>query len=84
MISEISRAQLGKSEFHVIWATNIRVAIRLIDTESFDPLPLDLCMAGAGNGVADVSAMQHEHPQASTLLLTGPCPLEGGDECNPP
>ena len=62
---------LQRDEFEVVVASNVRDALRLIATETFDVLLSDLHMPLAGDGFTLVSAMRHTHPNALTVVLSG-------------
>ena len=65
------REGLQRDEFEVVVASNVRDALRLIATETFDVLLSDLHMPLAGDGFTLVSAMRHTHPNALTVVLSG-------------
>src|ERR1700687_325496 len=65
------REGLQRDEFEVVVASNVRDALRLIATETFDVLLSDLHMPLAGDGFTLVSAMRHTHPDALTVVLSG-------------
>ena len=62
---------LHRDGFEVVVASNVRDALRLIATETFDVLLSDLHMPLAGDGFTLVSAMRHTHPEALTMVLSG-------------
>jgi DNA-binding response OmpR family regulator len=62
---------LHRDGFEVVAASNVRDALRLIVTETFDVLLSDLHMPLAGDGFTLVSAMRHTHPDALTVILSG-------------
>jgi len=62
---------LHRDGFEVVLASNVRDALRLIATETFDVLVSDLHMPLAGDGFTLVSAMRHTHPDALTIVLSG-------------
>jgi DNA-binding NtrC family response regulator len=62
---------LHRNGFEVVVASNVRDALRVIATESFDVLLSDLHMPLAGDGFTLVSAMRHTHPNALTIVLSG-------------
>jgi CheY-like chemotaxis protein len=62
---------LHRDGFEVVLASNVRDALRLIATETFDVLLSDLHMPLAGDGFTLVSAMRHTHPNALTVVLSG-------------
>jgi len=62
---------LHRDGFEVVLASNVRDALRLIATETFDVLLSDLHMPLAGDGFTLVSAMRHTHPDALTIVLSG-------------
>jgi len=62
---------LHRDGFEVVVASNVRDALRLIATETFDVLLSDLHMPLAGDGFTLVSAMRHTHPDALTIVLSG-------------
>src|ERR1700730_9852904 len=62
---------LQRDEFEVVVASNVRDALRLIATETFDVLLSDLHMPLAGDGFTLVSAMRDTHPDALTVFLSG-------------
>jgi DNA-binding response OmpR family regulator len=62
---------LHRDGFEVVPASNVRDALRLIATETFDVLLSDLHMPLAGDGFTLVSAMRHTHPDALTVILSG-------------
>jgi DNA-binding response OmpR family regulator len=62
---------LQRDGFEVVVASNVRDALRLIATETFEVLLTDLHMPLAGDGFTLVSAMRHTHPQALTVILSG-------------
>jgi ActR/RegA family two-component response regulator len=65
------REGLQRDEFEVVVASNVRDALKLIATETFDVLLSDLHMPLAGDGFTLVSAMRHTHPNALTIVLSG-------------
>jgi len=65
------REGLQRDEFEVVVASNVRDALKLIATETFDVLLSDLHMPLAGDGFTLVSAMRHTHPNALTVVLSG-------------
>ena len=65
------REGLQRDGFEVVAASNVRDALRLIATETFDVLLSDLHMPLAGDGFTLVSAMRHTHPEALTVILSG-------------
>jgi DNA-binding response OmpR family regulator len=65
------REGLQRDEFEVVVASNVRDALKLIATETFDVLLSDLHMPLAGDGFTLVSAMRHTHPAALTVVLSG-------------
>jgi DNA-binding response OmpR family regulator len=67
---------LQRDGFEVVVASNVRDALRLIATETFDVLLSDLHMPLAGDGFTLVSAMRHTHPEALTVVLSGYPALE--------
>jgi DNA-binding response OmpR family regulator len=67
---------LQRDGFEVVAASNVRDALRLISTQSFDVLLSDLHMPLAGDGFTLVSAMRHTHPDALTVVLSGYPALE--------
>jgi ActR/RegA family two-component response regulator len=62
---------MQRDGFEVVVASNVRDALRLIATESFDVLLSALHMPLAGDGFTLVSAMRHTHPAALTVVLSG-------------
>ena len=62
---------LQRDGFEVVVASNVRDALRLIATETFDVLLSDLHMPLAGDGFTLVSAMRHTHPDSLTVVLSG-------------
>jgi len=62
---------LQRDEFEVVVASNVRDALKLIATETFDVLVSDLHMPLAGDGFTLVSAMRHTHPAALTIVVSG-------------
>ncbi len=62
---------LHRDGFEVVVASNVRDALRVIATETFDVLLSDLHMPLAGDGFTLVSAMRHTHPDALTVVLSG-------------
>jgi CheY-like chemotaxis protein len=62
---------LHRDGFEVVVASNVRDALRLIATETFDVLLSDLHMPLAGDGFTLVSAMRHTNPAALTIVLSG-------------
>jgi ActR/RegA family two-component response regulator len=62
---------LHRDGFEVVLASNVRDALRLIATETFDVLLSDLHMPLAGDDFTLVSAMRHTHPNALTVVLSG-------------
>ena len=62
---------LHRDGFEVVLASNVRDALRLIATETFDVLLSDLHLPLAGDGFTLVSAMRHTHPEALTVVLSG-------------
>ncbi len=67
---------LQRDGFEVVAASNVRDALLLISTQSFDVLLSDLHMPLAGDGFTLVSAMRHTHPNALTVVLSGYPALE--------
>jgi DNA-binding response OmpR family regulator len=67
---------LQRDGFEVVAASNVRDALLLISTQSFDVLLSDLHMPLAGDGFTLVSAMRHTHPDALTVVLSGYPALE--------
>jgi DNA-binding response OmpR family regulator len=65
------REGLQRDEFEVVVASNVRDALKLIATETFDVLLSDLHMPLAGDGFTLVSAMRHTHPAALTIVVSG-------------
>ena len=65
------RMVLEHNDFEVVATTNVKDALRLIGSESFDVLLSDLHMPGAGDGLTVVSAMRHYNPQAVTVIFSG-------------
>jgi DNA-binding NtrC family response regulator len=65
------REGLQRDGVEVVNASNVRDALRLIATETFDVLLSDLHMPLAGDGFTVVSAMRHTHPEALTVVLSG-------------
>src|SRR5450755_1304259 len=62
---------LQRDGFEVVVASNVRDALKLIASETFDVLLSDLHMPLAGDGFTLVSAMRHTHPDALTVVLSG-------------
>jgi DNA-binding response OmpR family regulator len=62
---------LHRDGFEVVVASNVRDALKLIATETFNVLLSDLHMPLAGDGFTLVSAMRHTHPEALTVVLSG-------------
>ena len=62
---------LQRDGFDVVSASNVRDALKLIATETFDVLLSDLHMPLAGDGFTLVSAMRHTHPDALTVVVSG-------------
>src|ERR1700690_4554279 len=62
---------LDRDGFEVVGASNVRDALGLIATETFDVLLSDLHMPMAGDGFTVVSAMRHTHPAALTIVVSG-------------
>ena len=62
---------LYRDGFEVVVASNVRDALGLIATETFDVLLSDLHMPLAGDGFTLVSAMRHTHPAALTVVVSG-------------
>src|SRR6266849_5102567 len=62
---------LHRDGFEVVVASNVRDALRVIATETFDVLLSDLHIPLAGDGFTLVSAMRHTHPNALTVVLSG-------------
>jgi len=62
---------LHRDGFEVVVASNVRDALGLIATETFDVLLSDLHMPLAGDGFTLVSAMRHTHPAALTVVVSG-------------
>jgi len=62
---------LDRDGFEVVGASNVRDALGLIATETFDVLLSDLHMPMAGDGFTVVSAMRHTHPAALTVVVSG-------------
>jgi DNA-binding response OmpR family regulator len=73
--SDAVRSSLGlvleHNGFTVVGAANVREALQLIATRSFDVLLSDLHMPHAGDGLTVVSAMRHSNPSAVTLIFSG-------------
>ncbi len=73
--SESVRSSLGMvlqhNGFAVVEASNVREALQLIASRSFDVLLSDLHMPHAGDGLTVVSAMRHSNPDAVTLIFSG-------------
>jgi DNA-binding response OmpR family regulator len=67
---------LQRDGFEVAVASNVRDALKLIVSETFDVLLSDLHMPLAGDGFTLVSAMRHTHPEALTVVLSGYPALE--------
>jgi CheY-like chemotaxis protein len=65
------REGLHRDGFEVVVASNVRDALKLIATETFDVLLSDLHMPLAGDGFTLVSAMRHTNPSALTIVLSG-------------
>jgi DNA-binding response OmpR family regulator len=65
------REGLQRDDFEVTAASNVRDALKLIATETFDVLLSDLHVPLAGDGFTLVSAMRHTHPDALTVVLSG-------------
>jgi DNA-binding response OmpR family regulator len=68
------RASLGPvlqhNGFEVVTAANVKEALGLISTQTFDILLSDLHMPDAGDGLTVVSAMRHSNPKAVTLIFS--------------
>lgn len=62
---------LHRDGFEVVVASNVRDALKLIATETFNVLLSYLHMPLAGDGFTLVSAMRHTHPEALTVVLSG-------------
>jgi DNA-binding response OmpR family regulator len=62
---------MHRDGFEVVAASNVRDALRIIATETFDVLLSDLHMPLAGDGFTLVSATRHTHPNALTVVLSG-------------
>jgi DNA-binding response OmpR family regulator len=62
---------MHRDGYEVVVASNVRDALRLIATETFDVLLSDLHMPLAGDGFTLVSATRHTHPNALTVVLSG-------------
>jgi ActR/RegA family two-component response regulator len=62
---------LHRDGFEAAVASNVRDALKLIATETFDVLLSDLHLPLAGDGFTLVSAMRHTHPAALTVILSG-------------
>jgi DNA-binding response OmpR family regulator len=62
---------LEHNGFTVVGAANVREALQLIASRSFDVLLSDLHMPHAGDGLTVVSAMRHSNPSAVTLIFSG-------------
>jgi ActR/RegA family two-component response regulator len=62
---------LHRDGFEVVVASNVRDALGLIATETFDVLLSDLHMPLAGDGFTLVSAMRHTNPAALTVVVSG-------------
>ena len=62
---------LHRDGFEVVVASNVRDALGLIATETFDVLLSDQHMPLAGDGFTLVSAMRHTHPAALTVVVSG-------------
>ncbi len=73
--SDAVRSSLGlvleHNGFAVVGAANVREALQLIASRSFDVLLSDLHMPHAGDGLTAVSAMRHSNPAAVTLIFSG-------------
>lgn len=69
------RISMGKvlehNGFTVVVAADVKEALHIIDTQSFDVLLSDLHMPNAGDGLTVVSAMRHSNPSAVTLIFSG-------------
>jgi CheY-like chemotaxis protein len=70
-VRDMLQVTLERDGFEVVAVANVRDALRLIATETFDALLSDLHMPHAGDGFTVVSAMRHTHPRAVTLVLSG-------------
>jgi DNA-binding response OmpR family regulator len=70
-VREMMTATLEHKGFHVVAASNVTEALKLITTESFDVLITDLHMPNPSDGFAVITAMRHIQPNAITLLLSG-------------
>lgn len=70
-VRTIMSAILERNGFGVVSAANVREALKLIATESFDVLITDLHMPNPSDGFAVITAMRHSQPDALTLLVSG-------------
>lgn len=62
---------LEHNGFAVEGAANVKDALHLIASQTFDVLLSDLHMPHAGDGLTVVSAMRHSNPAAVTLIFSG-------------
>jgi CheY-like chemotaxis protein len=69
-IRETLSVLLEHSGFQVVVAANVKDALSLISSQTFDVLLSDLHMPGPGDGLTVVSAMRHANPKAVTLILS--------------
>jgi CheY-like chemotaxis protein len=63
-------AILTHNGFAVTAAANVKQALALIGSHTFDVLVSDLHMPDPGDGLTVVSAMRHSNPRAVTLILS--------------
>lgn len=70
-VREMMTATLEHKGFHVVAASDVTEALKVITTESFDVLITDLHMPHPSDGFAVITAMRHLQPNAVTLLLSG-------------
>jgi DNA-binding response OmpR family regulator len=61
---------LKHNGFDVTTGANVKEALGLISTQTFDVLLSDLHMPEAGDGLTVVSAMRHSNPAAVTLIFS--------------
>ena len=69
-IRDLTVENLKESGFHVVTASNVVDAIKLIASESFDVLLSDMHLPHAGDGMTVVSAMRHSNPEAVTFIYS--------------
>ncbi len=69
-ILDVLTVVLERSGFEVDAVSNVKQALGLITSKSFDVLVSDLHMPAYGDGLTVVSAMRHAHPEAVTVIFS--------------